>query len=69
MKEFGRRPNGDCFLQPESTDAITVSDEASSFIKENADFFPSDSVEKFQDNVDESITYKMVLKEPDKIRQ
>ena len=50
----------------ESTDAITVSDEASSFIKENADFFPSDSVEKFQDNVDESITYKMVMKEPDK---
>ena len=50
----------------ESTDAITVSDEASSFIKENADFFPSDSVEKFQDNVDESITYNMVMKEPDK---
>lgn len=66
MKEFGRRPNGDLLFAAESTDAITVSDEASSFIKENAEFFPSDSIEKFQDNIDESITYKMVMKEPDK---
>lgn len=50
----------------ESCNEISVSEEARSFIKENAELFPADSIEKVQNLVDENITYKMVTKEPAK---